>query len=137
MRKVILFLPLLVSFQYAAQNGPKAALTAGTDTYMPYQGEGASITQDQSVALIPFQPEDVISQGTAKVYPEPKSTTSKDIIVLFAGLLIATAIYFMFRKNSEKHSAEIADIRMEDENAAKLKKEMWDNMAVASEEEPK
>jgi hypothetical protein len=129
MRKVIFCLPVLISFHLLSQNEPKAALTVGSDTYMPYQGEGASITQTHSGAVIPYQPEAVISQGTVKNYPEPKSATSKDVIVLIAGLLIATAIYFIFRRNSAKALSEPGEIRLEDEHTPELKKKVWDSVS--------
>lgn len=137
MRKVILFLPVLISFHLLAQNEPKAALSVGSDTYLPYQGEGVSITQNNSVVVIPYEPEEVISQGSAKTYPEPKSTTSKDVIVLLAGLLIATAIYFVFRKNTVKSSSEISTISLEDENSPDRKKELWNKMSAPQEEDNK
>jgi hypothetical protein len=133
MKPLIAFLFILAAFNLKAQN---AAMTAGSESLIP-GSQGQSITEsspDQTHYSTPPK-EAVIQQGSISSHPEPKSTTSKDIIVMFAALLIATAVYFIFRKNSAKPPVEAPLIRMEDENEAELKKEIWEKAASDSDKE--
>ena len=132
MRSYISFLLVLIILSLTAQ--PKTDLTAGSESLTPVSQQ-QSITEpapDQKYYSTPSK-EAVIEQGSVSSFPEPKNTTSKDIIVLFAGLLIATAIYFMFRKSSAKPPLETPAIKLEDENTSELKKKAWKDI-ISSEE---
>jgi hypothetical protein len=138
MKQAVLLCILVFSLQIYSQVGPKSALTAGSESLIP-GSQNKSITEpvpDQTHYSTPPK-EAVIQQGTISSHPEPKSTSSKDIIMLFAGLLIATAIYFMFRKNPSANSPETAHIRLEDEREPELKKEVWKEIASDNIEDKK
>jgi hypothetical protein len=138
MKQAVLISILFFSLQLCSQVEPKTALTAGSESLIP-GSQSKSITEpspDQTHYSTPTR-EAVIQQGTISSHPEPKSTSSKDIIMMFTGLLIATAIYFMFRKNTSKTIVETTYIRLEDENQPELKKEVWKEIATDHEESRK
>jgi hypothetical protein len=115
MRLLIPFLLLLFSFNSKAQ--PKAALTAGSESLITSDTKSASITEPKTDQIHYSSPakEAVIKQGSASDFPEKKSTISKDIIVLLAGLIIAISIYFVFKKNSSKQLPETSTVFIEEE----------------------
>jgi len=117
------------------QSQPRAALSVGSDTYIPYEGEGVSITESRSVAVIPYQQEATLQQGTEKQSPNQKHSGNKEGFILFTGILIAIAIYFSTRKNRQANY--VLTQKLETEEELELKKEMWEHMATSGDDETK
>src|ERR1043166_1786506 len=132
---------VIVFITIVGQSQPKVALTSGSESLTPnnpYE-QYVSITEnppDYPYAYYQAPAESVIKQGTGDPVTNTPKKSSKETFILFTGILIAVAIYFITKKN--RQATTLATIqKLETEEELELRKEMWDQMATGDEDETK
>lgn len=136
--RIILAFILFISFNLKAQS-PTVALTAGSEFCPLRFVEGQSITESH----IEYRSDVNFNSYTKESKLTPQSTSypvktsgglSKDKIILFTGLLIAVALFYMTKrsnvKKTEEQTLELANVNFEEEEKSELKKEVWNLMAT-------
>lgn len=116
-----------------AQDAPKAALTAGSESLV-IQSENPSLTSNQTITTESYvSPEASVTQvRQARMKPKVEESPFNFMALLVAFILSGIAVYFIRTKINNQNNSTIP---YETEEEIELKKEVWEKLASETSEE--